>query len=228
MQVRPVPMKGSRAIIGAQRPLHEQSPWSFPPQTRLRSSWAPSSPGGLRCGDTPLAALLSEGCVGTLLSLLCFRRGVWGHSSRCSAFGGVCGDTPLAALLSEGCVGTLLSLLCFRRGVWGHSSRCSVSEGCPHYYLRPTRLRLHAVNGVQHPLHRQSLRSLPAQPRFARGLTRSFFQAGRTILDPSTRTVHSPPELNQCSPIPAFRGCLSSYWIGSPAGIPGGRAASRF
>ena len=36
------------------------------------------------------------------------------------------------------------------------------------YSLRPTRLRLHAINGVQHPLHRQSLRSLPAQPRFAR------------------------------------------------------------
>jgi len=27
--------------------------------------------------------------VGTLLSLPCLRRGVWGHSSRCLAFGGV-------------------------------------------------------------------------------------------------------------------------------------------
>ena len=38
--------------------------------------FAPSSPGCLGCGDTPLAALLSKGCVGTLLSLLCLRRGV--------------------------------------------------------------------------------------------------------------------------------------------------------
>ena len=37
---------------------------------------APSSPHAARSGDTPLVALPSEGCVGTLLSLLCFRRGV--------------------------------------------------------------------------------------------------------------------------------------------------------
>ena len=69
-------MKESRSINGAQRPLHRQSLRSLPAHPRVRSSWAPSSPGGLGCGDTPLAALLSEGCMGTLLSLLCFRRGV--------------------------------------------------------------------------------------------------------------------------------------------------------
>ncbi len=41
--------------------------------------------------------------MGTLLSPLCLRRGVWGHSSRRFAFGG--------------CMGTLLSPLCLRRGV---------------------------------------------------------------------------------------------------------------
>ena len=45
-----------------------------------------------------------------------FRRGVWGHSSRRFTLGGVCGDTPLAAL---------------------------PSEGCPHYYPRAARFRLH-------------------------------------------------------------------------------------
>jgi hypothetical protein len=35
--------------------------------------------------------------------------------------------------------------------------------------------------------------------------------------DPSMRTVHLPPELNQWSPIPAYRGRLSDYWIG---GLP--------
>ena len=142
MHVRPVRMKGSRAINGAQRPLRQHKPPESPPHPRLRSvralfagrppMWGHSSRcfafGGV-CGDTPLAALPSEGCVGTLLSLLCLRRGVWGHSSRCFAFGGVCGDTPLAALPSEGCVGTLLSLLCLRRGVWGHSSRCFAFGG---------------------------------------------------------------------------------------------------
>ena len=67
-----------------------------------------------------------------------------------------------------------------------------------------------------------------------------FSEAGKTILgivfrsfpkndrDPSMRTGHSQPELNEWSPIPASRGRLSGNWIGSPAGIPGGRAASRF
>ena len=41
---------------------------------------------------------------------------MWGHSSRCFAFGGVCGDTPLVAL---------------------------PSEGCPHYYPWAVRFRLH-------------------------------------------------------------------------------------
>ena len=76
---------------------------SLPPHPRLRSSWR------------PLHRAASD--VGTLLSLLCLRRGVWGHSSRRFAFGGVYGDTPLAALPSEGCMGTLLSPLCLRRGV---------------------------------------------------------------------------------------------------------------
>jgi hypothetical protein len=44
-----------------------------------------------------------------------------------------------------------------------------------------------------------------------------FSKAGKTILDPSMRTVHTPPELNQWSPIPAYRGRLSGYWIG---GLP--------
>ena len=59
------------------------------------------------------------------------------------------GDTPLAAL---------------------------PSEGCPHYYPRAVRFRLHPDR---------------------------FSKAGKTILDPSMRTVHTPPELNQWSPIPA-------------------------
>ena len=97
------------------------------------------------CGDTPLAVLPSEGCVGTLLSLLCLRRGVWGHSSRCFAFGGVCGDTPLAAL---------------------------PSEGCPHV--------LSAADVVQ-------IASTPHAIVFAK--------AGKTILDTSRPTVHTPPGL---------------------------------
>ena len=97
-------MEGSRAINGVQHPLHRQSLRSLPAHPRVRSSWAPSSQGGL----------------------------VWGHSSRRVAFGGVYGDTPLAALLSEGCMGTLLSPRCFRRGVWGHPLAALLSEGCPH------------------------------------------------------------------------------------------------
>ena len=90
-----------------------------------------------------------------------------------------------------------------------------------------------AINGVQHPLHRQSLRSLPAHPRVRSSWAPSsprgprytkvlsaadvvqiastphaivFSKAGKTILDPSMRTVHSPPELNQWSPIPGSKG----------------------
>ena len=40
-------LEESRAIHGAQRPLHEQSPRSLPAHPRLRSSGAHSSPGGL-------------------------------------------------------------------------------------------------------------------------------------------------------------------------------------
>ena len=70
------------------------------------------------------------------------------------------------------------------------------------YYLRPARLRLHPDR---------------------------FSKAGKTILgivfrsfpkndrDPSTWTVHSPPELNQWRPIPGLGGRLSGYWIG---GLP--------
>ena len=54
-------------------------------------------------------------------------------------------------------MGTLLSLLCLRRGV-------------PMYYPRAARFRLHPDR---------------------------FSNAGKTIYDPSMRTVHSPPELNQ-------------------------------
>jgi len=50
--------------------MHEAGPYGgiAPPPDRC--------PTGLGCGDTPLAALLSEGCMGTLLSPLCFRRSV--------------------------------------------------------------------------------------------------------------------------------------------------------
>jgi len=133
MQAGTVRLEESRAINGVQHPLHRQSLRSLPAHPRVRSSWAHSSPGGLGCADTPLAALLSEGCVGTLLSLLCFRRGVWGHSSRCFAFGGV------SPLLSSGST--------------------VQSASTPHAIV--------------------------------------FSEAGKTILDPCKRIVHSPPELNQ-------------------------------
>ena len=132
--------------------------------------------------------------MGTLLSLLCLRRGVWGHSSRCFAFGGVYGDTPLAALPSEGCMGTLLSLLCLRRGVWGHSSRCFAFGG-----VSPCIILGQPASDCIHT----------SRDRFSK--------AGKTILDSFMRTGHSPPELHQWSPIPAFKGRLSDYWIG---GLP--------
>ena len=86
---RPLRMKESRSINGAERPLHWHCLRSLPAHPRVRSSWAPSSPAAAR---------------------------MWGHSSRCFAFGGVCGDTPLVAL---------------------------PSEGCPHYYPWAARFRLH-------------------------------------------------------------------------------------
>ena len=129
MQVRPVRAKVSRSIIGAQRPLQWQSHWSLPPQPRYA-----------RVAARPLRRTASD--VGTLLSLLCFRRGVWGRSSRRFAFGGV---SPL----------------------------------------------LSAANPAQ-------IASTPHAIVFSK--------AGKTILDPSTRTVHSPPELNQWRPIPGSRG----------------------
>ena len=73
---------------------------------------------GIACGASPLT--LASARHGALFT---GRPPMWGHSSRCFAFGGVYGDTPLAALPSEGCMGTLLSPLCLRRGAWGHSSR---------------------------------------------------------------------------------------------------------
>ncbi len=121
----------------------------------------------LGCGDTPLAALLSEGCMGTLLSPRCFRRGVWGHSSRRVAFGGV--------------YGTLLSPRCFRRGVPILSPASTVQIACNYW-------------GSRRPLHRHK----PAEP-----------------------PLHEKEDTKKT-------GRLSNYWIGSPAGIPGGRAAFRF
>ena len=160
------------------------------------------------CGDTPLAVLPSEGCVGTLLSLFCLRRGVWGHSSRCFAFGGVCGDTPLAVLPSEGCVGTLLSLFCLRRGVPMTNPAQIASRS---FFQR----------GENDP-HRD---------RFSNAgktiLTAIVFpKAGKTILDPSMRTVHSSPELNQVSPNSGIRG-PDGLLDRRPAGTPGERPPLR-
>ena len=75
MQVRPVRMKESRAINGAQRPLRQHKPPESPPSSSLALGSHPLRRAA-SCGDTPLAALPSEGCVGTLLSPLCLRRGV--------------------------------------------------------------------------------------------------------------------------------------------------------
>ncbi len=66
-----------QAINGVQHPLHRQSLRSLPAHTSpaLVMGTLVWGFGGV-CGDTPLAALPSEGCVGTLLSPLCLRRGV--------------------------------------------------------------------------------------------------------------------------------------------------------
>ena len=40
-----------------------------------------------------------------------------------------------------------------------------------------------------------------------------FSNAGKTIPDPSMRTDHLPPELNQWPPIPGYRD-LTGNWIG--------------
>ena len=81
--------------MGFSTPSHRQSLRSLPAHTSpaLVMGTLVWGFGGV-CGDTPLAALPSEGCVGTLLSPLCLRRGVWGHSSRRFAFGGV---SPLSS-----------------------------------------------------------------------------------------------------------------------------------
>ena len=70
-----------QAINGVQHPLHRQSLRSLPAHTSpaLVMGTLVSGFGGV-CGDTPLAALPSEGCVGTLLSPLCLRRGAASRS----------------------------------------------------------------------------------------------------------------------------------------------------
>ena len=131
---------------------------------------------------------------------------MWGHSSRCFAFEGVCGDTPLAAL---------------------------PSEGCPHYYPWATRLNCiptSAISGVQHPLAWQSPASLPADRPFAAGIEPVAADSGSNYWG-SRRPLHrhkpAEPPLQQKEDTEKT-GRLSAFWIGSPAGIPGGRAASRF
>ena len=64
------------------------------------------------------------------------------------------------------------------------------------YYLRPTRFRLHPDR---------------------------FSNAGKTIIDPSVRTGHLPPELNQWLPIPGYAD-LTGCWIG---GLPYARREGR-
>ena len=155
--------------------------------------------------------------------------------------GKACGASPLTLACARhgrtlhraaSDVRTLLSLLCFRRGVWGHSSRCF------------------AFGGVSPLLSSGSTVQSASTPHAI-----VFSEAGKTILDPCKRIVHSPPELNQwCQFRHAINGARvapstgislrslpfikrkirkrpdasSDYWIGSPAGIPGGRAASIF
>jgi hypothetical protein len=65
---------------------------------------------------------------------------------------------------------------------------------------------------------RSSAPSSPRGLRYTKVLSAAdVVQIASKSHDPSTRTVHSPPELNEWSPIPAFRGRLSDYWIG---GLP--------
>ena len=94
-----------------------------------------------------------KACGASPLTLGCARHGRPLHRTPLGY-----GDTPLAALLSE---------------------------GCPHVLSSGSTVQ---IASTPHPI--------------------VFSKAGKTILDPSTRTVHSPPELNQWPPIPAcnYRG----------------------
>ena len=70
------------------------------------SKAAGASPLTLACArhGRPLRRAASD--VGTLLSLLCLRRGVWGHSSRCFAFGGV---SPLLSSASPAQIASIVT-----------------------------------------------------------------------------------------------------------------------
>ena len=83
-------------LLGLASPPPQAKPAEPPPQSRFARV-------GLR---RPLHGTASE--VVTLLSLLCFRRGVWGHSSRCFAFEGV---SPLLSSAAAVQIGSTPQLL---------------------------------------------------------------------------------------------------------------------
>ncbi len=107
---------------------------------------------GKACGVSPLTSLRSPG------ALFAGRPPMWGHSSRCFAFGGV---SP--------------SIICGQPG----------SDCIPIVFSKAEKTILGIV-----------FRSFPKNDR-----------------DPSMRTVHSSPELNQWPTIPGYAD-LTGYWIG--------------
>ena len=157
---------------------------------------------GKACGASPLTLACARhgrtlhrtplgcGCVGTLLSLLCLRRGVpiiilGQHGSDCIHASAIIGaraapSTGIACGVSPSISLTLVFAVC------GPS-------------ISPPRIELLAANsgssywGSRRPLHRRK----PAEP-----------------------PLHKKEETQSPD--------LTGYWIGSPAGMPGGRAAFRF
>ena len=132
-----------------------------------------------------------------------------------------------------------------RPRMWGHSSRCFTFGGVSPCIIlgQPGSdcIRTSAIIGVQHPLAGQSPASLPAQPRFARVLhaNRPFAAGIEPMVANSGMQLHgarvAPSTGISLRSLPFMKRKIrkrpdasSDYWIGSPAGIPGGRAASRF
>ena len=131
---------------------------------------------GLGCGDTPLAALLSEGCPHVLSSASTVQM-----ASRSFFQAGE--NDPHPDRFSKPGKTILIPIVFPSRGKRSSSrSFFQAGENDPHpdRFSKPGKTILIPI-------------VFPSRGK--RSSSRSFFQGGKNILDPSMRTVHTPPGL---------------------------------